>query len=99
MSIFSNIGKALGKAVKDTGHFVGKVASNPIVDTGLALIPGVGPGVAAGAAGLGRLMAPGGNLGNAAGAAIRSGAVGKLAGALPGASSIGSKLAGLPGIG
>jgi hypothetical protein len=99
MSWLSNIGKAIGKGAKDTGHFVGKVASNPIVDAGLAMIPGVGPGVAAGAAGLGRLMAPGGNIGNA----LKSGATGYLAGmggsalkgALAGGGSLGSKLGAL----
>lgn len=38
------------------GHFLGKVASNPIVDAGLGLIPGVGPGIAAGAHVLGGLL-------------------------------------------
>lgn len=92
MSWWKNIGRTITKAVKDTGHEVGKVASNPIVDAGLALIPGVGPGIAAGAAGLGRLMAPGGNIGNALKSGVETYGVGRLAGAIPGVGGAMSKL-------
>jgi hypothetical protein len=79
-NIFGNIGRAIKKGVTDTGHFVGKVASNPLVDGAIGLIGG--PAAAAAAGGLGRLIAPGGNLGTAAkGAAVGYGAgqVGSLA--------------------
>lgn len=72
MGIFSSI----GDAVKGVGHVVGKVAANPIVDAGIAMIPGVGVPGAALAGGLGRLMAPGGN----AGEALKGGAEGAMAG-------------------
>lgn len=94
MSWLSNIGKAVGKGVKDVGHTVGKVASNPIVDAGLAMIPGVGPGVAAAAGGLGRLMAPGGNIGNALGGAAKGYAAGMAGNAVRGAMGAGGGIMG-----
>lgn len=78
----NNAGNAVVKAATDTGHVVGKVASNPLVQkataVGLALVPGVGPvaaaAVLAAEKGGGALLAPGGNIGKAASGAV-SGAV------------------------
>lgn len=96
MSWFSNAAKAVGKAVKDAGHFTGKVLSNPIVDAGLMFIPGVGPVAAGLAAGAGRLIAPGGNIGNAlktglttgVGSGLVHGAGSELLGKIPGVGGL-----------
>lgn len=84
--IFSNIGKAVKKAVVDTGHVVGKVATSKIaqgvVGTALAV---TGVGIPAAAAimatqkGVGNLIKPGGNL--------KSAATGAAQGALTGAAA------------
>lgn len=100
-SFFGNIGNALKKGVTDVGHFAGKVASNPIVDAGIGLIGG--PGAAAAAGGLGRLLAPGGNIGEAAKGAAIGGAAGygasKIGGALSGGGSMLDKAKGVLGAG
>lgn len=85
MSWLSNAWNAVKKGAVDTGHVVGEVASNPIVDAGLAMIPGVGVPVAAAAGGLGRLMAPGGNLGEGLKGAVEGGVAGYAGNALKGA--------------
>lgn len=59
-----NVGSAIKKGVIDVGHVAGTIASNPLVDAGIGAF--LGPGAAAAAGGLGRLIAPGGNVGNAA---------------------------------
>jgi hypothetical protein len=80
LSFFGNIGKAIKKAAVDTGHFAGKVLSNPIVQAGSAFIPGVGPLITAGEGALGGLLKPGGNIGTA----LKGGLQGAAAGALGG---------------
>ncbi|HKW09273.1 MAG TPA: hypothetical protein VJO33_02775, partial [Gemmatimonadaceae bacterium] len=107
MSWLSNIGHAVKKGVTDVGHFVGNVATNPWVDAGLAgvlALTGVGiPASAAimgGTKGLGELIKPGGNLGNAASGGLKGAALGAGASALGGALSGGGNiLSKLPGIG
>lgn len=112
MSFFSGIGKLAGniggtikKAVVDTGHAVGKVANNKYTQMAAAAAlaaTGVGApaaaGIMAGMAGGGKLLAPGGNIGDAlksgAKAGVTSYGVGKLAGAIPGAGKLASKIPG-----
>lgn len=85
--IVKNVGKAVGKAVKDTGHVAGKVITSKVgqavIGTGLALT-GVGiplaAGIGAGAQAAGQLIKPGGNLGKAAKGAAVGGAEGLAAG-------------------
>jgi len=82
MSIFSSI----GKGIKGVGHFLGKVASNPITQGIVGLTPlGIPGAILTGA--LGRLAAPGGNIGEA----LKGGLSGAAAG------SAGQLLKGLPG--
>jgi hypothetical protein len=50
------IGGTIGKIGQDIKEGAGKVLSNPLVDTALAFVPGVGPGLAAGARGLGTAL-------------------------------------------
>lgn len=108
-----------GRALKETGHALGQVATNPLVDAGLAgalALTGVGiPASAAilgGTKGLGSLIAPGGNIGDAAQGAVSGGAEGALASGLAGsllggggaageaAGRVGSaEVPGIPGIG
>jgi hypothetical protein len=94
MSWFSSAVKGVGKVVKNVGHAAGKVLSNPLVDAGLAFIPGVGPVAAGLAAGAGRLIAPGGNIGNAL---VTGGTTGLTSGLVKGAGS--SVLSKIPGVG
>jgi hypothetical protein len=63
------------KGVVGVGHVAGEVASNPLVDAGLGAF--FGPEAAAAAGGIGRLLAPGGNLGNAAVSGLEGYAAGK----------------------
>ena len=95
-------------AVKGVGHAIGSVASNPWVQgltaAGLAAT-GVGApaaaGIMAGMAGGGRLLAPGGNIGDAARGAAAGGVegygAGKIGGALHGAGSLTDKAGALYG--
>lgn len=50
------VGGTLGKIGQDVKIGAGKVLSNPLVDAGLTFIPGVGPGIAAAAGGLGKAL-------------------------------------------
>lgn len=96
MSVFGNIGKALKKGVVDVGHFVGKAASNPIVQGVTAMIPGLGVPISALEGAVGGLLKPGGNIGGAITGGLKgaaSGAVGK------GVKGIGSYLLGGGGLG
>lgn len=89
MSWLSSALGGIGHAVKGVGHGLGSVLSNPLVDAGLAFIPGVGP-VAAGLAGAaGGLLKPGGNLGSALSGGLRGAASGLAGGALRGALGVG----------
>lgn len=81
-NVFSNIGHAITKGVTDAGHFVGKVASNPIVQTASAFIPGVGPLITAGEGALGGLLKPGGNIGSALTGGLQGAAAGALGGGI-----------------
>lgn len=80
----SNVGKAVVKGAKDTGHVVGQVASNPIVQGGLGLATGgLAAPILAGVAG--GLLKPGGNIGQAAHGGLSgavSGGIGKGIGKL-----------------
>jgi hypothetical protein len=111
-SIFKNIWNTGKKAVKDVGHFVGKVGSNPLVLGGLSLIPGVGIPTAAAIGGISGLIKPGGNIGQglkgaatgaAAGAAGKAiskiPGVGSTIGKIPGIKDIGNFIGGIPGLG
>lgn len=80
MSFFGSIGSAIKNGVVGAGHLLGKVASNPIVDTAAGIFGGPLAGAALG--GIGRLIAPGGNLGNAATGALQGGAEGLLGGGI-----------------
>lgn len=98
MSVFGNIGKAIKKGVTDTGHFIGKVADNPVTKgvTAAALAAtGVGaPAAAAIMAGeglAGGALRKGGNLGTA----VKGGATGALEGF--GASKLGGLARGAMG--
>jgi len=80
-----------GRALKETGHALGRVATNPLVDAGLAgvlALTGVGAPAAAaimaGTKGIGELISPGGNIGDAARGALTGGAEGALASGLAG---------------
>lgn len=87
----SNVGSAIKKGVVDTGHAVGKVASNPIVQGGVGLA--FGPAAAAAVGGLGHLIAPGGNVGKAvAGAAegYGAGTIGHTIGSLMSGGDVGA---------
>jgi hypothetical protein len=108
MGWIKNIGRTITKGVKDVGHTVGKVADNKIVQgvTAAALAAsGVGAPAAAGilaaqAAG-GKLLKPGGNIGQAAKAGAINGGLGALGGVvgkIPGVSSLGSELGKIPGV-
>lgn len=113
MSWLTNAVKAVGKGVKDTGHFVGKVASNPITQgiTAAALAAtGVGApasaAILAGMKGGGNLLKPGGNLKGAATGALQGGALGAVSGlasplvrAIPGVSKVGDFIHGITGLG
>lgn len=85
--VVKNIGKTVTKAVKDTGHVVGKVVTSKVgqavIGTGLALtgvgIPAAAAIGAATQAG-GQLIKPGGNLGKAAKGAAVGAAEGVAAG-------------------
>lgn len=91
----------LSSAIKGVGHAAGKVLSNPLVDAGLSFIPGVGPIAAGGAAALGNLIKPGGNIGSALKGGITTGglgALGGLAGKIPGISSLEGAVGSLPGV-
>lgn len=87
-SFFGNIGSAIKKGVVDTGHFIGKAQSNPIVKgleaAGLAAT-GVGipasAAILAGAGAAGGALRPGGGLKGA----LTQGAQGALTGAAAGA--------------
>lgn len=85
--------------LSDIGHMIGKVASNPLVTAGISMIPGVGIPGAALAGGLGRLMAPGGNLGEAVKGGLTGAASGfaggKLASMGGGGDGIMAKLGGI----
>jgi hypothetical protein len=50
------VGGTLGKIGQKVKIGAGKVLANPVVDTALAFVPGVGPGVAAGARALGTAL-------------------------------------------
>lgn len=89
------IGGTVGKIGQNIKTGVGKVLSNPIVEGGLSLIPGVGPIGSAIAGGLGRALdTTGGSvgLGDIAGGALQGGVSGIGAGALKGALSGGLSL-------
>ena len=105
MSFFGNIGNAIKKGVVDVGHFVGNVATNPIVKglgAGALALTGVGiPASAAIFGGLqlaGNLLKPGGNIGKG----IQGGLGGAAEGALAGTVGKGIKsvtgMTGLQGI-
>lgn len=79
-SFFGNIGNAIKKGVVDTGHLVGKVASNPLVEGAAGLVGG--PALAAAVGGIGHLIAPGGNLGTAVKGAVTGGLAGVAGGAI-----------------
>ena len=71
MGLFDSI----GKGIKGIGHFLGTVASNPITQGIVGLTPlGIPGAVLTGA--LGRLIAPGGNIGQAAQGALSGGLAG-----------------------
>lgn len=113
MSWLSNAFKAVKKGVVDTGHVVGKVASNPITQAvTAAALAATGVGAPAAAAlmaaekGGGNLLKPGGNLKGAATGAIQGGITGGLAGAasplvraIPGVSKLGDFIHGATGLG
>lgn len=88
MSFLGSVFGGVKDAVTGVGHAVGKVASSPITQGILGAT--LGPGAAALAGGVGRLMAPGGNLGNAAAGAVSGGAAGLTGGVLRGALSGGA---------
>jgi len=93
MSIFGSI----GKGIKGIGHFLGKVASNPITQGIVGLTPlGIPGAIATGA--LGRLIAPGGNLGEAAKGGLTGLAAGTAGQFLKGLPSAISKGGGISGI-
>jgi len=71
MGLFSSI----GKGIKGIGHFLGSVASNPITQGIVGLTPlGIPGAILTGA--LGKLAAPGGNIGSAVGGALSGAAAG-----------------------
>lgn len=76
------------KGVVGAGHAIGSVAGNPLVDAGLGMF--FGPEAAAAAGGLGRLMAPGGNIGRGLTGAAIGGAAGYGGQMLGGVTGIGS---------
>lgn len=93
MSWLSSALGDVGNVVKGVGHAAGSVLSNPLVDAGLAFIPGVGP-LAAGAAGaLGGALKPGGNLGSAISGGLEGAASGLAGGAARGALGVGGAAA------
>src|SRR5262245_38851811 len=92
MGLFSSI----GKGIKGIGHFLGKVASNPITQGIVGLTPlGIPGAILTGA--LGKLIAPGGNLGQAAQGALSGAAAGTAGQFLKGIPSAISK-GGIQGI-
>jgi len=93
MGLFSSI----GKGIKGIGHFLGKVASNPITQGIVGLTPlGIPGAILTGA--LGKLIAPGGNLGQAAQGALSGAAAGTAGQFLKGLPSAISKGGGISGI-
>lgn len=93
MSWLSSALGDVGNVVKGVGHAAGSVLSNPLVDAGLAFIPGVGP-LAAGAAGaLGGALKPGGNFGSTLTGGLEGAASGLAGGAARGALGIGGAAA------
>jgi hypothetical protein len=66
----------VGHAVQGVGHVVGSIASNPLVDGLIGAT--LGPGAAAAAGGFGRLIAPGGNVGQAALGGVEGYGAGKV---------------------
>lgn len=93
MSWLSSALGDVGNVVKGVGHAAGSVLSNPLVDAGLAFIPGVGP-LAAGAAGaIGGALKPGGTFGSAISGGLSGAASGLAGGAARGALGIGGAAA------
>ncbi len=100
MSWLSNIGKAVGKGVKDTGHAIGDAANNKWVKGGTAaLLAATGVGAPAAAAILASEGLAGGALHRGGG--LKDAAVGGATGALAGggAALAGKGLSMIPGIG
>lgn len=111
--IGQNVKNAVTKGATDVGHAVGKIADNKYAQMAAAAAltsTGVGApaaaGIMAGMAGGGKLLAPGGNIGDAALAAGKAGVAsygaGKLGsavlGKVPGATRLGGALKNLPGV-
>lgn len=106
--IGQNVKNAVTKGATDVGHAVGSVASNPLAQGGLAAFlaaTGVGaPAAAAIMAGMkggGALLAPGGNIGDGIGGAVKGAALGagaaKAGDLVRGALSGGGGLSGVLG--
>jgi hypothetical protein len=94
------IGGSVGKVGQKIKIGAGKVLGNPLVDTALAFVPGVGPGLAAGARGLGTALDTSNGsvgLGTIAKNTAMQYGIGKVATSIPGIVKAGASALGIGG--